>query len=93
MKEISKDGKLLHPDAIKHKLDCYGISSDKVALLLRNKGFNKQLEEKLSNTNNLKNNKTVQRYEEFKIVTTTGTEYQISEKSDDMIVSKNEFGL
>jgi hypothetical protein len=93
MKEIANDGTLLDPEAIKENLSCYGISKNKVSLLLRNKWFNKQLHERLNNTNNLKNDKTVQWYEEFKIVTTTGTEYQISEKSNDMIVSKNEFGL
>ena len=91
--EISKDWKLLSFSDIKINLSKYGIFHEKIDLLLRNKSFRKNLEEKLNNTNELKNNKTAKWYEEFKIVTTTWTEYQISEKSDDMIVSKNEFGL
>jgi hypothetical protein len=60
---------------------------------LRNKSFRGNLNEKLNNINELKNIKTVEWYEEFKIVTTTWTEYQISEKKNNLMFSNNELGL
>lgn len=93
MNEISQDWALLSLEDIKHNLSQYGISYDKVNLLLRNKKFKMILQEKLNNNSILKNSKTVQWYEEFKIVTTTWTEYQISEKKDNLIFNNNELGL
>ena len=91
--KISKNGELLQKSIIYNNLKDYNISNEKIDLLLRNRSFRINLNERLRNINELKNTKTVQWYEEFKLVTTNWTEYQISEKSDDMITSYNEFGL
>ncbi len=93
LKKISNNNKILDKKIIYENLKEYNISQTKIDLLLRNKFFLKNLDEKLYHTDTLKNNKTAEWYEEFKIVTTNGTEYQISEKSDDMVMSYNEFWL
>jgi hypothetical protein len=51
---------LLPINEIKQNLSKYGISDDKIDLLLRNKSFRGNLNEKLNNINELKNIKTVE---------------------------------
>ena len=93
IKNIAENNKLYWMDDIKKNLKKYWISEQKLDLLFRNKSFKNSIEQQLNKKNLLKNGKTVQWYEEFKIVTIQGTEYQISERKDNTIMNYNEFGL
>ena len=89
--KISKDWNLFDVPQIKENLKPYGIWWERVSLLLRNKNFNILLQQQLNIfSKEVYNEKTRYWYEEFKLVTTTGTEYQISEKKNDDIISLNE---
>lgn len=88
---ISRDWSLLPQETIIKNLSVLWISKEKILLLFRNKHFFSLLTKNLQDSiKDVYNDKTRIWYEEFKLVTKTWTEYQISEKKDEHVITQNE---
>ncbi len=92
LEQVAPNGSFDRVEAFKN-LKKHGLDEERIKLLLKNKNFMDVVYYKATHpeapTSN-KNKKTSNSYEEFKLVTSSGTEWQCIQRGQDDIMSNNE---